>query len=187
MGGGGAPGTGGAAGGAHDGGAPEGGGVADGPPAADAGPPAVLFVASGWVLPEEHVTLAVEASQFIGGIDRWIFSLTWSYDDPASDDEESRLTVRLPLMLLSADPIGTEPATYSITDGVPESPLEHVSGTYFSWGMSQEETPVTGLSGHITVWRDGGRFVGSVHLELVPAVGNSVHLLAAGPFDVPVP
>jgi hypothetical protein len=147
----------------------------------------VLFVVNGWVHPRQHVTLTVDATQFIGAVDRWILTFTWNYDDPASDDEEQRLIADVRIMILGPDPIGPDPVTFSFSEGVFGSPLEFSTGTYFSWGMAQEETLVSGVSGYITISRQGGQFVGGVHLELAPPEGVGVSVIGEGPFAVPVP
>jgi hypothetical protein len=50
----------------------------------------VVFSVDGSARPSEHVHLSASATQFIGGIDRWVLSFTWLHDDPATDDEEEQ-------------------------------------------------------------------------------------------------
>jgi hypothetical protein len=187
-GGGGGPGAGGqgATGGAAGGAGAAGGGVAGEGGGGDGGGGGAVvsgieLVVDGAARPPEHLTLDVTASQYIGGINRWVFECVWRYDEPASDDEEETVGSTVRLMQLGPE---TEITAEDRTWAFPEdggSALEITESTFTRAGA--EPVDLAPAEGDLTLRREGDAFIGFVRLVLA----GDPPVEARGPFSVPVP
>ena len=149
-------------------------------------PPAVALSVDGFAKPAANTTLDVVADHFIGGIDRWVFNFTWTYDDPqAADDEEVvEATVRIMQIGPQYEPSETNATWYSPeNDGMP---LEVLPGDYTLYGFAVIEDTLTPVSGLLSVRKVGATFEGGVWLDMQGA-GTAGMVHATGPFAVAVP
>ncbi|MBL9021193.1 MAG: hypothetical protein JNL21_03290 [Myxococcales bacterium] len=149
-------------------------------------PPEVELSINGFAKPAANVTFDVMADHFIGGIDRWVFNFTWTYDDPlASDDTEVvEATVRIMQVGPQYEPSETNATWYSPQDN--GMPLEVLPGDYTLFGFAVLHDTLTPVSGILSIRKVGMTFEGGVWLEMQGA-GTAGMVHAAGPFDVPVP
>jgi hypothetical protein len=149
-------------------------------------PPEVELSINGFTKPAADVTFDVMADHFIGGIDRWVFNFTWTYDDPlASDDAEVvEATVRIMQVGPQYEPSETNATWYSPQDD--GMPLEVLPGDYTLFGFAVLHDTLAPVSGILSIRRVGTTFEGGVWLEMQGA-GTAGMVHAAGPFDVPVP
>jgi hypothetical protein len=159
----------------------------DGCPKCACAPPALAFIVNGTPRNPEIVTLQTTASQYIGGIDRWVFDFAWTYDDPqaADDAEELITTVRLMRLGPTYEP-GPDAATWYYPQDS-DMPFETLGGTYtlYGFGVISEDEIVE--SGFISIRRVNDTFEGGVWLELEPIDGMGPSVEVHGPFSVSVP
>lgn len=137
--------------------------------------------------PTQHVSLMVNATELIGGIDRWVFDFLWQYDDPMASDDAEDVAISVRLMRLSP---AVEPALANATYRYPDdsgNPLEVMQGTYTLYGFGVFSQGIDPVSGFFSIRRVGNMFQGHVYLN-TNGLGmgpNSVHV--AGPFQAQVP
>ena len=138
--------------------------------------------------PVQLVSASVQASHFIGGIDRWVFDFLWQYDDPnASDDAEDVVTS---VRIMQVGP-QFEPTEANVTYFTPEddgNPLEIVNSQYTLHGFATLTADLIPVDGFFSIRRVGGNFEGHVSLDFTVSGGGSpqtVHV--ATPFSAPVP
>jgi len=146
------------------------------------------MVISGTTRPVQNVTFQVTATEFIGGIDRWVFDFLFQYQDPMVDDNDEDVTAHVSIMRI--DPM-FEPDEDRVTYYYPDdngNPLELLQGEYTLYGVAVLMEPLYPASGYFSIRRVGNTFEGHVSLDYMP-VGNgivtSVHV--ASPFTVGVP
>ena len=145
----------------------------------------VRLLVDGTELPNQHVSLTVATSQFIGAIDRWIFDFTWRYDDPLIADEEIEVQMTIGLMRL-----GFEPNAQSVTFFYPDAqgnPLELRSGALTQYGVVLVTLDLAATTGDFSIRREADRFIGGVHMDFAVEGGPPSTVTVSGPFDVPVP
>lgn len=150
-------------------------------------PPPIELSTNGFMHDPQHVTLMTTADEYIGGVNRWVFNFTWSYDDPGASDDAIvvEATVRL---MRDGDP-SYEPTETNMTWASPSggpSPLELMGGEYTLYGFGIVNDSLAPVSGWLSIRRVDDVFEGGVVLEMEgDGAAGDVH--AAGPFSVPVP
>ena len=135
--------------------------------------------------PVAMVDFSVMASEFIGGIDRWVFDFKWEFVLGLDAGETVDATVRL----MRVDPLD-EPDetndTYFVADAEPLETMPSSYGTVTIAGLQTTELSIE--SGFLSIRRVGDTFQGHIYLDLVPSIATTpatVHVSA--PFEVPVP
>ena len=138
--------------------------------------------------PLEHVNATVEASEFLGGIDRWVFDFLWQYDDPNVADEAEDVITTVRIMRVAP---AFEPTATNVTYFTPEddgNPLEVLESQYTLYGFAIQTAELVPVDGFLSIRRVSDVFEGHVSLDFVVNGGGSpetVHV--ASPFSVPVP
>lgn len=150
-------------------------------------PPPVELSTNGLMHDPQHITMTTTAEEFIGGINRWVFNFTWSFDNPGGADDQIVVesTVRL---MRDGDP-SYEPTEINRTWASPSgtaTPLELMGGEYTLYGFGIINDTLVPVSGWLSIRRVNDVFEGGVVLEMEgEGAAGDVH--AAGPFSVPVP
>jgi hypothetical protein len=137
--------------------------------------------------PAALVSVDVEVTEFIGGIDRWIFDFTWHYDDPqVSDDAED---IAVSVALLRIDP-AYEPAELNASWCQPEDagmPLEARDATYTLFGFGVITSDLTLDDGFLSIRHNGDQFEGHAYFDLSVIGSPTETMHVAAPFSVAVP
>ncbi len=151
-------------------------------------PPPIELSTQGVPHDSQYVAMQTVADEFIGGINRWVFDFTWTYDNPGASDDAVvvEATVRL---MRDGDP-SYEPTETNATWFWPptqqETPLEPMDGAYTLYGFGIINDTLVPVSGWLSIRRVNDVFEGGVVLEMQGnGAAGAVH--AAGPFSVPVP
>jgi hypothetical protein len=134
----------------------------------------------------QHLTMSVVASEFIGGIDRWVFDFTWQYDDPMTSDDAEVVQATVRIMRLGPE---HEPDEENVTYFSPAddgNPLELLQGEYTLYGIGTIMSTLEPAGGFFSIRRLGSNFEGHVSLDFTTSTTPST-LHAAGPFTVAVP
>jgi len=143
---------------------------------------------TGYDRPVEHVDATVQASEFIGGIDRWVFDFLWQYDDPNVSDEAEDVVTTVRIMRIAPE---FEPALPNVTYFTPEddgNPLEIIQSQYTLYGIAIQTAELSPVGGFFSIRRVNDLFEGHVSLDFVVNGGGfpqTVHV--ATPFSAPVP
>lgn len=149
-------------------------------------PPGLELSVQGVAKNPQHLSFDVAASELIGGIDRWVFDFTWTYDDPQTSDDEEIVSATVRLMKLGPQ---YEPSESNVTwysPGDDGMPLEMLGGDYTLYGFAVLTDTLAPAGGYISIRRVGAFFEGGVVLEMQGSgVAGMVH--AAAPFTVAVP
>ncbi len=136
----------------------------------------------------QHVSASVQASEFIGGIDRWVFDFLWQFDDPNASDDAEDVTATVRIMKLGPQ---FEPDETNVTYFTPEddgNPLEVLQGQYTLYGFAVITADLAPVDGFFSVRRVNDVFEGHVYLDFDVIGGGfpqTVHV--ATPFSVAVP
>ncbi len=149
-------------------------------------PPPLSLSVDGFTKPVAFVSLDVVASELIGGIDRWVFDFTWTYDDPMTSDDAE--VVEATVRIMRTDPM-FEPSEASVTWFSPEddgNPIESLGGMYTLYGFAIINDTLTPLNGFLSIRVNGADFEGGVLLDLQGA-GQAGLVHATGPFKVAMP
>ncbi len=144
----------------------------------------------GNVRPVQHLTFSGEVTDFIGGLDRWIFDFTWNYDDPSANDEAEDVVMQVAIQRFDPNSGPTEAhATWCHPDGS-DRVYEDRGSTYTLHGIGVITDNLTIADGFLSA-RDNGQqqFEGYAYFDLTVNGGNpttdTVHV--AAPFTVPIP
>ena len=147
----------------------------------------IEMVIGGYAPPVEHVTLSVMPSEYIGGINRWVFDFRWLYDDPMLDDETQ--WVDFTVRIMRTDPM-FEPSETEATYLYPEddgNPLEMLPGAHVLFGVIMKTTTVIPTAGVFSIRRIGNQFDGYVSIDGMGQDTTRYTVHVAGPFVAPVP
>jgi hypothetical protein len=162
-----------AIGGATSGGTGTAGGVANRAPS---------MQTHGTLHPARYVTLATEATRFIGGIDRLVLDFTWTYDDPQAADEEESVEVTIGLTIPPFVPSASY-ATYTY----PNLPFEGRGATWTLYGIALQTAALSIVTGEITIRLIGGVYDGTIDLTLTSGSTWPGEVAVSGSFSVPEP
>jgi hypothetical protein len=146
------------------------------------------FEIQGNPVEPSFVAMSTETSLFIGGINRFDFNFTWSYDDPNMADEEMQLMCTVGYLINDADPYPPESnTTFFLPENADDRHL-NVTCTYDTPG-GLEGSSVGRLmlpdEGFFSIRTVGTQFEG--HVWLVVSSTDGFTLQVSGPFNGPAP
>lgn len=134
------------------------------------------------------VNVNVEVTDFIGGINRWIFDFTWTFDDPMVSDDAEDVAVGIAIMRTDPD---HEPDASNASWCHPEDagmPLESRGASHTLYGFGVITSDLTLDDGFLSIRRNGSDFEGHAYFDLSVVGGGSTDTVhVAAPFSVPVP